>query len=134
MVVTGDLVHGLDPLLFEAYPDEWPATLDRVSALEFDTIVPGHGPVLHGQTTLNLFKAYLTELNQLVREGASAGKSLTTMQAELVPERFRSLQEHDYWQTLQRNREALLGLPPGQPLGPVVRQGVEQVYYYYVKR
>ena len=134
VVVTGDLVHGLDPLLFEAYPDEWPATLDRVSALEFDTIVPGHGPVLHGRSTFNLFKAYLTELNQLVSEGVSAGKSLTTMQAELVPERFRSLQEQDYGQTLQRNREALLGLPHGQPLGPVVRQGVEQVYYYYVKR
>lgn len=45
VVATGDLVHGLEPLLFEAYPDEWPATLDRLSALKFDIIVPGHGPV-----------------------------------------------------------------------------------------
>jgi glyoxylase-like metal-dependent hydrolase (beta-lactamase superfamily II) len=132
VVDTGDLVHGLEPLLFEAYPDEWPATLDRVSELEFDIIVPGHGPVQHGRTTLNLFRDYLTELNQLVKEGLSAGKSLPTLQAELVPGRFHSLQQRDYGQALQRNREALLGLPSGQPLGPVVSQGVEQVYYYYI--
>jgi hypothetical protein len=50
----------------------------------------------------------------------------------LVPGRFHSLQQRDYGQALQRNREALLGLPSGQPLGPVVSQGVEQVYYYYI--
>jgi cyclase len=134
VVATGDLVHGLEPLLFEAYPDQWPATLDRVSELKFDIIVPGHGPVQHGRTTLNLFRDYLSELNQLVKEGVFAGKSLATLQAELVPARFRSLEEQDYGEILQRNREALLGLPSGQSLGPVVSQSVEQVYYYYARK
>lgn len=134
VVVTGDLLHGLDPLLFEAYPDEWPATLERVGKLEFDIVVPGHGPIEHGRTTLNPFREYLTELNRLVREGISAGKSLSTLQAELIPARFRSLDNQDFGQTLQRNREALLGLPPGQPLGPVVSSEVEQIYYYYSKK
>ena len=44
VLVTGDLAHGFEPLLFEAYPDEWPATLERLSELEFDILVPGHGP------------------------------------------------------------------------------------------
>lgn len=74
------------------------------------------------------------ELNQLVKEGLSAGKSLATLQAELVPARFRSLQEQDYGEVLQRNREALLGLPSGQSLGPIVSQGVEQVYSYYARK
>ena len=134
VIVTGDLVHGLEPLLLEAYPDEWPATLDRVAELDFDIVVPGHGPVEHGRTTLNLFRDYVTELNRLVREGLSEGKSLATLQAELVPGRFDSLHNQDFGQTLQRNRETLLGLPPGQPLEPVVSQGVEQVYYYYLKK
>jgi cyclase len=134
VIVTGDLVHGLEPLLLEAYPDEWPATLDRVAELDFDIVVPGHGPVEQGRTTLNLFRDYLMELNQRVREGVSAGKSLPTLQAELVPGRFHSLHNQDFGQTFQRNREALLGLPPGQPLEPVVSQGVEQVYYYYAKK
>ncbi len=134
VVVTGDLAHGLDPLLFEAYPDEWPATLEILAELEFDILVPGHGPVQRGRTMLTLFRDYLTELNQLVREGVSAGKSLATLRAELVPERFRSLHNQGFGQALQRNREALLGLPPGQPLEPVVSYGVEQVYYYYAKK
>ena len=134
VIATGDLVHGLEPLLLEAYPDEWPATLDKVAELDFDIIVPGHGPVEHGQMTLTLFKDYVTELNQLVTVGLSEGKSLAALQAELVPERFRSLQNQDYGQTFQRNREVLLGLPPGQPLGPVVSQGVEQVYDYYSRK
>src|SRR4029077_10245483 len=100
VVVSGDLAHGLDPLLFEAYPDEWPATLDRLAELEFDILVPGHGPVQRGRTMLTLFRDYLTELNQLVREGVSTGKSLATLQAELVPERFHSLRNQDFGQTL----------------------------------
>ena len=134
VVCTGDLVHGLEPLLMEAFPDEWPGTLDRLAGLDFEVLVPGHGPLQQGRTILNLFKDYLTELNLLVREGVHAGKSLSTLQAELVPKRFRSLQNQDFGQTLQRNRESLLGLPPGQPLDPIVSAGVEQVYYYYTAK
>lgn len=134
VVATGDLAHGLEPLLLEAYPDEWPATLDRITELDFDILVPGHGPVQRGRTMLSLFRDYLIELNQLVRDGMSAGKSLETLRTELVPERFRSLQNQDYAKTFQRNREVLLGLSPGQPLGPVVSSGVEQVYYYYYSK
>ena len=105
-----------------------------MAELEFNIVVPGHGPVEHGRTTFTLFGAYLTELIQLVREGISAGKSLATLQAEWVPERFHSLQNKNFGQTFQRNREAILGLPPGQPLGPVVSSEVEQIYYYYVKK
>jgi cyclase len=134
VIATGDLVHGLEPLLLEAFPDEWPATLERLSELDFQVLVPGHGPVHQGRTILTLFKDYLMELNQLVFEGVSAGKSLPMLQAELLPERFRSLQKGDFGQALQRNRETLLGLPPGQPLEPIVSSAVEQVYYYYAKK
>jgi len=39
--------------------------------------------VEHGRTTLNLFRGLLDGMNQLVREGVSAGESLSTLQAEL---------------------------------------------------
>jgi cyclase len=134
VVVTGDLVQGLEPLLFEAFPDEWPATLRRLAEVDFEFLVPGHGPVQQGRTIFTLFKDYLTELNELVLQGISAGKNLSALQAELIPMRFRSLRNEDFGQTLQRNREKLLGLPAGQPLEPVVSYGVEQVYFYYQKK
>ncbi len=134
VVVTGDLVHGLDPLLMEAYPDEWPATVGKLAELEFDSLVPGHGPVQHGRAMLMLFKDYLTELNQLVKDGVTGGKNLVTLQSELTPARLHSLSNHDFGRTMQRNREELLGLAPGQSLSPVVRSEVEQIYNYYVKK
>jgi glyoxylase-like metal-dependent hydrolase (beta-lactamase superfamily II) len=134
VIATGDLVHGLDPLLFEAFPDEWPETLERLAELDFDVLVPGHGPVQQGRAVLTLFKDYLKELNQLVREGVSADKSLAELQADLLPGKFRSLQNENFGQTMQRNRENLLGLPSGQPLEPIVSSEVEQIYYYYTKK
>jgi hypothetical protein len=119
--------------LLEAFPDEWPGTLERLAELDFEVLLPGRGPVQHGREILILFKDYLVELNQLVK-GVSAGKSLPTLQAELLPGRFRSPQNRDYGQALQRNRENLLGLPSGQPPEPVVSSGVEQVHYYYAKK
>jgi glyoxylase-like metal-dependent hydrolase (beta-lactamase superfamily II) len=134
VVVTGDLVQGLEPLLFEAFPDEWPATLLKLAEVDFEFLVPGHGPVQQGRMILTLFKDYLTELNELVLQGISAGKNLSVLQGELVPTRFGSLRNQDFGQTLQRNRETLLGLPAGQPLEPIVSYGVEQVYFYYSKK
>lgn len=134
VVVTGDLVQGLEPLLFEAFPDEWPATLLKLAEVDFEFLVPGHGPVQQGRMILTLFKDYLTELNELVVQGISAGKNLSVLQGELVPKRFRSLRNQDFGQTLQRNRETLLGLPAGQALEPIVSYGVEQVYFYYSKK
>jgi glyoxylase-like metal-dependent hydrolase (beta-lactamase superfamily II) len=134
VVVTGDLVHGLDPLLMEAYPDEWPITVGKVAELDFDSLVPGHGPVQHGRAMLTLFKDYLTELNQLVKEGVTDGKNLVTLQSEVAPERLHSLSNQSFGRMMQRNREELLGLSPGQPLSPVVRSEVEQIYNYYVRK
>ena len=42
VVVTGDLVQGLEPLLFEAFPDEWPSTLLRLAEVDFEFLLPGH--------------------------------------------------------------------------------------------
>jgi len=49
VVATGDLMHGLDPLLFEAFPDEWPATLERLAKLDFEVLVPGTAQYNRGE-------------------------------------------------------------------------------------
>jgi len=134
VVITGDVAHGIDPLFFEAFPDEWPATLARIAALDFETLVPAHGPVQKGRATLAHFTDYVSEMDRRVREGVEAGKGLSTLLEELPPARFRSLEAGGFGQAMQRNREALLGLDPGQPLGPVVAYGVEQVFRYYTAR
>jgi len=92
--------------------------------------------VEHGRTTLNLFRDYLTELNQLV-EGRRNPlvKVCRPCRPELVPERFRSLSNQDFGQNFsEETREALLGLSTWTAARASRRQGVEQVYYYYAKK
>jgi glyoxylase-like metal-dependent hydrolase (beta-lactamase superfamily II) len=130
VVVTGDLIHGIDPLFFEAFPDEWPATLSRLAELDFSILIPGHGPVQRGKRMLRSLEAYLIELNQRVRAGIAAGKSFETLQAEITPARMRSLQSHGYLETIKRNRKDLLGLTDE----PATAYGLAEVYRYFTRQ
>ena len=46
-LVTGDLITVPVPFLDTACPQNWKASLDRLSKLHFDVVVPGHGDVMH---------------------------------------------------------------------------------------
>jgi cyclase len=82
---TGDLMAGNTPLI--DYPGggslaEWPNTLDQVLKVDFDTVIPGHGPV----TNKAGLKAYRDDVEkeknrttQLIRQGksqAEVGKAM----------------------------------------------------------
>ena len=59
---------------------EWDATLDRVLALDFDRVIPGHGPVTDREG-IRAFQRFLRELWSLAERGAREGKSLAETQA-----------------------------------------------------
>lgn len=44
LVFTGDILFGGPSFLGDGYVDEWPRTLENLKALDFDIVVPGHGP------------------------------------------------------------------------------------------
>jgi glyoxylase-like metal-dependent hydrolase (beta-lactamase superfamily II) len=46
VLVAGDLVTLPAPFLDTACPARWKAALDGLAAIEFETLVPGHGPVM----------------------------------------------------------------------------------------
>ena len=54
---------------------EWIATLDRVLALDFDQVIPGHGPVTDREG-IRRFQAFLRELWTQAEAAARDGKSL----------------------------------------------------------
>ena len=81
LVFTGDLMEGrpggrILSYLGDAYVDEWIDTLERLKALDFDTIVPGHGAPFTERTQIDDFQAYLrdlwTQVTQLRGQGVSA--------------------------------------------------------------
>ena len=53
----------------------WAETLDRVLALGFDQVIPGHGPVTDRAGLLE-FQRFIAELAEFASESAAAGRSL----------------------------------------------------------
>jgi len=76
IVCTGDLMESVISYMGDAYADEWPATLDRLKALDFDTVMPGHGVVFKGKSKIDAFQRYLRDVvkqtNDLRKTGLSA--------------------------------------------------------------
>jgi cyclase len=52
ILIAGDLLDHPVPYFFGGYPEEQIATLQRMSNLDAQTIVPGHGEVLHDKVYL----------------------------------------------------------------------------------
>jgi len=61
VIATGDLLGEGTSYLGEGYFTEWIATLDQVRALDFDTVLPGHGRAFTGKAKIDHFQAYLRD-------------------------------------------------------------------------
>jgi len=64
---------------------EWTGTLDRVLALDFDTVIPGHGPVATKQDLLRFrgdVEAMRDRVAALIRTGASKQQVLTVFEMD----------------------------------------------------
>ncbi len=83
IVVTGDLLTNGIPFFRDGHPAEWTATLKGVSHLDFETVVPGHGPVQTGKSQMGRLIAYLDDLLAGVRKMAYEGKTFDQVKASL---------------------------------------------------
>jgi len=76
ILCTGDLMESVVSYMGDSFPDDWIATLDRLKALDFDTVMPGHGVVFKGKTKIDAFQKYLrdviTQVTALRKQGVSA--------------------------------------------------------------
>jgi len=81
VLFSGDLVEfGATPYTGDAYLREWPATLDRLAALEPAALVPGRGAALTTPAEvaegLSGTRAFIKTMYESVRDARAAGKSL----------------------------------------------------------
>ena len=59
----------------DSYMPDWIDSLKRVEAMDFDVLVPGHGP-LGNKTSVTMFREYLQDLRDEVTKLAREGKSV----------------------------------------------------------
>jgi len=89
LFVEDRVLHAGDLFFNKLYPSvdlesggslkEWGDTLDRVLALDFDRVIPGHGPV-SDRNGLIAFQAFIRQLWQVGAEAAAKGRSLAEAQ------------------------------------------------------
>jgi len=82
--------------LSDAYFPDWIDAVELVEAMDFDILVPGHGP-LGDKADVQEHREYLETLYQVVLRGMRAGLSLEQMQAEVKLTDFAHLGMYSEW-------------------------------------
>lgn len=73
ILIAGDLVTLPAPLLDTACPERWSQVLGRLAAVEFSTLLPGHGPAMDRAA----FARYRAAFDDLLACAASASSART---------------------------------------------------------
>jgi glyoxylase-like metal-dependent hydrolase (beta-lactamase superfamily II) len=80
----------------DAYLPDWIEALKFVEGMEFDILVPGHGPVGNKQD-LTDHRAYFEELYAAVLDGARQGKTLEELQKSISMDKYNSWDQYGKW-------------------------------------
>jgi cyclase len=90
VLVAGDLVVvGMQPWAGHGDPGAWASILDRMLELDWETCVPGHGPV-SGREVVEPLRDYLLTLDETVRGGEPEPE---------LPARFHDWGQREMWST-----------------------------------
>ena len=95
IVCTGDLFNGYIGYMGDAYVDEWADTLERLAALDFETVIPGHGAPFRGKDKIAPVEACLRDLWRQAevrkREGLPAERAAAAIDLRAHASSFPSL-------------------------------------------
>jgi cyclase len=95
IVCTGDLMESVVSYMGDSYPEEWIGTLERLKAVDFDTVMPGHGVVFKGKTKITAFQNYLkdvvTQVTALRKQGLNAEDAAQKVDVTKYRDEFASI-------------------------------------------
>lgn len=75
VLITGDLVTAGIPYMGDGFVDEWIDTLEHLKSLEFEWIVPGHGPAYQDRDRIGHLQDYFRDLWEQATSLHAAGVS-----------------------------------------------------------
>jgi len=131
IVVTGDIVVSPIPFGFGSYPEDWIRALQRLKALDFALLVPGHGEPMAGAAYVDRLIGTIRDVRDQVGPLARQGLSLDEVRGRVdfsaqtavfgTTPRLRALFDIEWLQPMMENawKEAR-GIPiiQGQGLLP----------------
>nr|WP_187671451.1 quinoprotein relay system zinc metallohydrolase 1 [Pseudomonas carbonaria] len=98
VLFAGDLLFHQRALTTPHSPglDVWLADLERLQALPWKLVVPGHGPVASDPAPFEQMRDYLGWLDGLLRDSAAQGADMTEVIRAPIPERFAGVELSRY--------------------------------------
>ncbi|MBL4820224.1 MAG: MBL fold metallo-hydrolase [Gammaproteobacteria bacterium] len=75
IVFTGDMLLGRPSFMGDGYVSEWSQTLENLKQLDFELILPGHGPAFTDRERINHIQAYYRDFNTEILRLKEAGLS-----------------------------------------------------------
>jgi glyoxylase-like metal-dependent hydrolase (beta-lactamase superfamily II) len=95
-VITGDFLTAALSNMSDAFVNEWPATLDELKKLDFDTVLPGHGEAFTDKAKIDYFQAYLrdvwTQVSRFKQQGVPAEDAAKRADLTKHKEHFPTIQ------------------------------------------
>ena len=85
VIITGDALHSGTPTFTDASPYDWIRTLDAAEKFDFDSIIGGHGEVMKGKQTFELWKHYIADLLAQTADAVAKGETLAQTEESLRP-------------------------------------------------
>ncbi len=80
----------------DAYLPEWIEAIERVEAIDFDILVPGHGPI-GTKADARDHRMYIEDLYDAVLRAARAGQSLDEMTQTIRLEAYKDWGQYEAW-------------------------------------
>lgn len=93
IVIAGDLVIWPVPYVGnpQSHPGDWSATLEKLMALKPTAVIPGHGPVLHDVSYINLMARLFASMKQQVEAAVARGENLEQARKSVNLEEFQKI-------------------------------------------
>ena len=85
--------------LSDAYFPDWIEAVEKVEAMDFDILMPGHGP-LGTKADVTGHREYLQALYDAVLDAARKGESLDDMKKSITLDAFSGMGMYDKWREL----------------------------------
>jgi glyoxylase-like metal-dependent hydrolase (beta-lactamase superfamily II) len=90
----------IEALAYKTLPDgyvpDWIESLRRVEAMDFDILVPGHGPIGE-KSHVGAFRGYMQALYDAVLAAARAGMSLDEMKTTIKLDAYKDWGQYESW-------------------------------------
>ena len=80
----------------DAYIPGWIDALKKVEGMDFDMLLPGHGPI-GTKADVSAFRGYMEDLHDAVLTAARAGQSLEEMKASISLDKYKDWFRYEEW-------------------------------------